>query len=69
MFSLYLGKQVQFAFGEVVKDEMVFEAVDDQVRVVKGFLFGNEFNIFLDPLLHLPHLLLLLSQMEIVRSG
>ena len=39
---------LEFTFGEVVKDEMVFEAVNDEVGVMKGFFFGDELNIFSD---------------------
>jgi hypothetical protein len=31
---------------------MVFQAINDKVRIVKGLLFTDEFNIFSDSVLH-----------------
>ena len=39
---------LKFTFRQVVKDKVVFKAVNDEVGVMKGFLFGDEFNILRD---------------------
>lgn len=42
---------LKFTFGEVVEDEVIFEAVDDEIGVVEGFFFWDKFNILCDSVL------------------
>ena len=42
----FLFDVLKFAFREIVEDEVVFEAVNDEIGVMKCFLFGDEFYIF-----------------------
>lgn len=53
MFSLNVSEYLQLVLWKIVEDEMVFEAVDNQIGVMQSFLLEDYVDVLSDSFLYI----------------